>query len=127
MDIQQRRLDPDAERPPVGVEQLDESGRDGAETRECRRALPLRKTGHDLEKAMAGADAEATRDPDKEEDAEIRWINPYYAGKELEYIVEGAAGRMISVPDVSYLLGAAEKLHNHLDWQFHVEARAGKP
>jgi len=83
----------------------------------------LRKLGHDLEKAMARSDAKVLAVLAQDE-AAIRWLNPYYAGKELEYTVEGAAGRMISVPDVSFLLRAAQKLHDHLDRAFRGEHRA---
>jgi len=87
----------------------------------------LKSLGHDLEAAMRASNANLIAILTPEEEAAIRWINPYYEGKELEYTAFGAAGRMISVPDVSLLNSATEKLLRHLRATFPASTSPPDP
>lgn len=91
----------------------------------------LKKLGHDLEKVLRRTDASVRAVLTDEQVTAIKWLNQYYAAKELEYTAWGASGRMISIPRVSYLIEAATNLVNHLDSVFRAERRArgsgGKP
>jgi len=86
----------------------------------------LRKLGHDLEAALARTDATVLAEVTPEQVDAIKWLNQYYAVKELEYTAWGASGRMISVPRASYLLDAGTRLVEHLDGVFRSAFRAAR-
>ena len=83
----------------------------------------LKRIKHDLEEALRLSDASVHAVLTSGQETAIEWINPFYKGKELEYTAWGASGRLLSVPDVSYLVGAAVALTHYLDTRFRADLR----
>jgi len=88
----------------------------------------LVKIGHDLEKALNTAQAERLSQffaiTSCQEEA-LRMINPYYAGKDLQYTAVGSK----SYPDVNILLELAGGLQSQTRkfCEIHREYHLGKP
>jgi hypothetical protein len=87
----------------------------------------LKRIGHNLKAALARSARQVQEVVGNEGAAAIRGINPYYSAKELEYSAWGGGGRLISVPEVHYLIGAAERLLQHLLPTYRSELRAKQP
>jgi len=88
----------------------------------------LIRIGHDLEKALKKAQSQNVSQflkvtPGQER--ALKMINPYYAGKDLQYTEVGFK----RYPDVTILLGLAQVLHSQTRkfCETHREYHAGKP
>ncbi len=82
----------------------------------------LKDLGHDLVATLARADDGVRALVSPQQVVAIRWLNPYYRGKELEYPPKTTGVK--SVPEASYIMRAAERIVNHLDPIFRAEVRS---
>lgn len=84
----------------------------------------LKRVGHSLTAALKRSSPEVRALLQPEQVVAIDWLSPFYSGKELEYPAWGASGRLVTVPDLTYLVDAVDDIYRHLDGIYCAEVRA---
>jgi hypothetical protein len=86
----------------------------------------LKNISHRLTTALERSDASVSQLLQHEQVVAIRWLDEYYARKELEYPAWGGAGGHVQVPDLTYFVDATKAVYRHLDRIYRAEVRAGR-
>jgi hypothetical protein len=86
----------------------------------------LKNISHRLTTALKRSDASVSSLLQPEQVIAIKWLDAYYANKELEYPAWGGAGRHVRVPDLTYFVDATEAVYRHLNRIYRTEVKAGR-